>query len=297
MALTRFTPLRSYSVIAACGRDARSFLQGQVTNDLLAIDRHPGMLAACCNRQGRVFATMRLAADGDDVLLVLHTRLTQTLISLLSTYVLRADVRFEDRSDRIVVAGLIDALPDARWSQASAAAAGLAMMVASPNRILLAGSQSALDTALAAVARTGRDAWDRAVIADGEPVIEPETGGLWLPQMLNLDLLGAVSFSKGCYVGQETVARTHHLGRIKRRMMRYVGPAGVPLHAAQALFSGDVLAAQVVTSASDGSATQCLAVVELEHCSNLLGGKPGGSEFVPADLPYAIPSPASNGEG
>ena len=124
----------------------------------------------------------------------------------------------------------------------------------------------------------------------------PATAALWLPQMLNLDLIGGVSFSKGCYVGQEIVARAQHLGRLKRRTLRYVGPADAMLQPAQALFSGESLAAQVVVCARDESSTQCLAVVELRFCSDLLGAKPGGSEFVPADLPYAIPAPATNGD-
>ncbi len=296
MPLTQCTQLPSQSVVAITGRDARSFLQGQLSNDLLGLERHPGMLAAACNRQGRVLATMRLAADGDDVLLVLHRKLARTLIAQIAAYVLRSDVRFEDRSNRVCVAGLLDAEPDAHWSQAAAAAAGLAMMVASPRRILLAGSRQALDTALAAVARTTPEEWDRACIADGEPSIQPETAALWLPQMLNLDLISGVSFSKGCYVGQEIVARSQHIGRIKRRMLRYVGPPGAALQPAQALFSGETLAAQVVTTAHDGNATHCLAVVDLRFCSDLLGAKPGGSEFVPADLPYAIPAPATNGD-
>ncbi len=144
----------TYAVIAVTGRDARSFLQGQLSNDILGLERHPGMLAASCNRQGRVLATLRLAADGDDVLLVLHRKLAPTLVAQLSAFVLRADVRFEDRSRLFEVAGLLDAEPDAHWSQAAAAAAGLAMMVASPRRILLAGTRPALDAALAAIPRT-----------------------------------------------------------------------------------------------------------------------------------------------
>ncbi len=294
MPLTRCTPLPSHAVVAVTGGDARSFLQGQLSNDLLGIERHPGMLAASCNRQGRVLATMRLAADGGDVLLVLHRALAPTLIAQLSAFVLRADVRLEDRSARVSVAGLIDAEPDAHWSQAAAAAAGLSMMVASPRRILLAGTRSALDIALAAVPRTTPDDWERASIEDGEPSIMPATAALWLPQMLNLDLIGGVSFGKGCYVGQEIVARSQHLGRIKRRMLRYVGPPDAVMQPAQALFSGETLAAQVVTHARDDTATQCLAVVELRFCSDLLGSRPGGSEFVPADLPYAIPAPAAD---
>jgi len=293
---TRCTLLNTLAVVAVSGRDARSFLQGQLSNDILGLERHPGMLAASCNRQGRVLATLRLAADGDGALLVLQRALAHTLVAQLSTFVLRADVRFEDRSRQLEVVGLIDADPDARWSQAAAAAAGLAMLVASPRRILLAGSRAALDAALAAVPRTDPADWERACIADGEPWITPATAALWLPQMLNLDLLGGISFSKGCYVGQEIVARAQHLGRLKRRTLRYVGPPDAQLAPAQALFSGEALAAQVVASARDDAATQCLAVVELRYCSDLLGARPGGSEFVPADIPYAIPAPSADDE-
>jgi hypothetical protein len=296
MSNARCAPLPSQAVIAVTGRDARTFLQGQLSNDILGLERHPGMLAAACNRQGRVIATLRLAADGDDVLLVLHQKLAHTLVAQLSAFLLRADVRFEDRSRHVEVAGLIDAEPDARWSQAAAAAAGLAMLVASPRRILLAGKRAALDAALAAIPRTTPEDWERACIADGEPSIAPATAALWLPQMLNLDLIGGVSFSKGCYVGQEIVARAQHLGRLKRRTLRYVGPVDVALAPAQALFSGEALAAQVVAGSHDGTSTQCLAVVELRYCSDLLGARPGGSEFVPADLPYAIPAPAPDSE-
>ncbi|HEU5468077.1 MAG TPA: hypothetical protein VFU77_02135 [Steroidobacteraceae bacterium] len=293
MGKVRAARLSDLAVIAVSGRDARAFLQGQLSNDMLGLERHPGMLAAHCNRQGRVLATLRLAADGDGVILVLHRKLAHTLVAQLGAYVLRADVRFEDRSRAVEVAGLIDAQPDARWSQAAAAAAGLAMMVASPRRILLAGARSALDAAHAAIPRTSPEDWERVCVADGEPQVMPATAALWLPQMLNFDLIGGLSFSKGCYVGQEIVARAQHLGRLKRRTLRYVGPADVALQPAQALFSGEALAAQVVFAARDDSSTQCLAVVDLRHCSDLLGAKPGGSEFVPADLPYAIPAPTA----
>src|SRR5262245_22205843 len=296
MESTRCTPLPSHSVVAVTGRDARSFLQGQLSNDILGLDRHPGMLAASCNRQGRVLATMRLAADDDGVLLVLSAKLAHTLVSQLAAFVLRAEVRFEDRGRQLQVAGLIDAEPDARWSQSAAAAAGLAMLVASPRRILLVGERPTLDAALSALPRTAPDDWERVTIADGEPSIMPATAALWTPQMLNLDLIGGVSFSKGCYVGQEVVARAQHLGRLKRRTLRYVGPPDAVLAPAQALFSGETLAAQVVVAARDEAATHCLAVVELRHCSDLIGALPGGSEFVPAGLPYAIPAPAQSSD-
>jgi folate-binding protein YgfZ len=287
----RSTLLPSYGVVLVGGRDARAFLQGQLTSDLLGLERHPGMLAAACNRQGRVVAMMRLAAAGDGVLILLRRDIAPLLVAHLSQFVLRADVTIENHNDGHAVMGLLDAEPDARWSQAAAAASGLALLVCSARRLLLAGPRAALDNTVSALARTDPADWERVGIADGEPTVHPDASALWLPQMLNLDLLGAISFTKGCYLGQEIVARAQHLGRIKRRMLRYVAPPGAALHPGQPLFSGDERVAQVVTAAGDTAATHCLAVVELDHSAELLGLLPHGTEFVPAGLPYAIPPP------
>jgi folate-binding Fe-S cluster repair protein YgfZ len=111
--------------------------------------------------------------------------------------------------------------------------------------------------------------------------------------MLNLDLLSAVSFTKGCYIGQEIVARTQHLGRLKRRMLRYAGPGGASFSPGQPLYSVEARAGQVVAACDGPRGVELLAVTELRFCSDLLGARPGGSELVPADLPYAIPAPAT----
>jgi folate-binding Fe-S cluster repair protein YgfZ len=144
MGEARVTLLPSYGVLAVTGRDARSFLQGQLTNDLLGLDRHPGMLAAACNRQGRVIATMRVAAMDDAVLIVLRRALAPILITQLSQFVLRADVSITDASAGLHVMGLLDAEPDAAWSQSAVAASSLALLVCSPRRILLVGPRTAL---------------------------------------------------------------------------------------------------------------------------------------------------------
>lgn len=287
MAATRWTALPSMAAIAATGRDARAFLQGQLTNDLLPAERHPGMLAAACNRQGRVLATLRLAAQGEEVQMVLPRAMAPLLIAHLSRFVLRAAVDFADR--RHAVLGLMDAEP-ARLS--AAAAAGLTVLVASPSRTLIVGDQAAARSLLADLPSATAADWEQASIEDGEPMVYPETSGLWVPQMLNLDLLGAISFAKGCYLGQEIVARAQHLGRIKRRMLRYrAARAGAP-QPGQMLYAGAAPAAQVVR-ASDHEGAQCLAVAELADCGELLGTRPGGTEFVPAGLPYPIPAAAA----
>ncbi len=288
---SRCTLLPAFSVVEVSGRDARSFLQGQLTNDLLGLERHPGLLAAACNRDGRVLEILRLASRGDIVLIVIRRSLAAPLITRLSNFVLRAEVSIEDRSLALAVAGMMVAPAGGSWSQPEAAAAGVTVMVAGSQRLLLVGPPASLEWVLHDADRVSPDDWERACIKDGEPTVHPETAGNWIPQMLNLDLLSAVSFTKGCYVGQEIVARTQHLGRIKRRMLRYAGPAGAPFPPGLALYSGESRAAEVVTASDGPHGMELLAVTEMRFCSELLGARPGGSELVPADLPYSIPAP------
>ncbi len=289
MTTTLRCPLPQLGAVLAAGPDARAFLQGQLTNDLLALDRHPGLLAAACSPQGRVLELLRLAATPAGVLLLLPRSLIPALQERLSKYVLRADLRLDDASDRIALAGLLDAPPDPSWTPAAAAAAGVAMLVASSRRILLAGAPDALDAALARIPAGEAGDWEHACIEDGEPQLGPDTTGRWLPQMLNLDLLGGLSFSKGCYTGQEVVARTQNLGRLKRRMLRYEGPAGVIVGPGQPLYAGAETAGEVVAAASGPAGLQLLAVVQLARGADLLGLDPGGRELRPAPLPYTIP--------
>jgi folate-binding protein YgfZ len=296
MPQTHCSLLPAYSVVAVSGRDGRSFLQGQLTNDLLGIERHPGLLAAACNREGRVLEILRLASHGGTVLIVVRHSLAAALIERLRKHVLRAEVSIEDRSHALAVAGVLGALPGGAWSQADTAAAGVTVMVGGPRRLLLLGPPASLEWVLHDAHRVSPGEWERACIEDGEPTIYPETAGIWIPQMLNLDLLAAVSFTKGCYVGQELVARTQHLGRLKRRMLRYAGPAGTSFLPGQALYGGDSHAAQVVAACDGPGGTALLAVTELRCCGDLLGARPGGSELVPADLPYSIPAPATTVE-
>lgn len=289
MPRSRCTLLPALSVVAVSGRDARTFLQGQLTNDLLGLERHPGLMAAACDREGRVLEILRLAAQGDTVLAVLRGALAAPMIARLAKHVLRAQVTFQDRSDALAVAGVLDAAPAESWSQ-DAVAVGVARMVAGPRRMLLVGPAPSLDWLMREMGRASVADWERACIEEGEPTIHPETTGEWTPQMLNLDLLSGISFTKGCYVGQEIIARTQHLGRIKRRMLRYAGPAGALFEPGQALYSGETQAAQIVAACDGPQDVELLAVTELRFSSDLLGAEPGGRELVPAGLPYVIPA-------
>jgi folate-binding protein YgfZ len=151
------------------GPDARTFLQGQLTNDLRLLTPDNPLLAAYCTPQGRVISVLQLTEDADGILAHLPASLVDTTIAKLRKYVLRAKV-------------------------AMASAAG--------------GPPETNDSRL-------RD------IEAGRPQVYPETSETFVAQMLNLDLLDGISFNKGCYTGQEIVARAHFRGQVKRRMQRF----------------------------------------------------------------------------
>ena len=160
-------------------------------------------------------------------------------------------------------------------------------------RALLVGPTADLATVGSTLPRSPAGAWETLAVKLGEPEVYPATSESWIPQMLNLDLLGAVSFRKGCYPGQEIVARTQHLGRIKRRLFRYhvTGPA-VPAPGT-ALLSGQARVGEVVRVAGVEGRAELLAVVALESRGLGLVAEDGGATCTPEPLPYAVPEAAA----
>ena len=226
--------LGSLAVLRASGADALAFLQGQLTVDVDEVGPAASRLAAWCSPKGRVLAMFRLFADpaGDGYLLVCERWFVAKLLARLRMFILRADARVDDVSGEIGVAGIAGtcALPDraAAWARAAdvddAATfeeTAIARVPGRHRRFIVAGPHVSIASVAAPrddrVRRTGDGAWRLADICAGVTPIGEDTSDTFLPQMLNLDRLRAVSFEKGCYVGQEIVARTQHLGRIKRR--------------------------------------------------------------------------------
>lgn len=226
-------PLESLGALRVRGRDVASFLQGQLSNDLTQLDAECSLLAGYHNPQGRVLALMRLfePAPGE-VLALLPRELIVPVESRLRTFILRSKVELADESPAWRIEGLIgDAsappfaarLPEkvgavARLGQSFALRIGGAharWLLVSP----VAGSAS--EPALAHCAPATAQLWQRVSIACGEPQVYAATSGEFVAQMLNLDVLGAIAFDKGCYTGQEVIARAHYRGRVKRRLQRF----------------------------------------------------------------------------
>jgi hypothetical protein len=283
-----FDDLPGLGVIRLAGPDAWPFLQGQVTADLSRLDPHVSSLAAWCTPQGRVIALMRVAQEAEGLLAVLPRELCKSVAERLGRYVLRARVKVTDASGELAVAGLCGT--GAGFVESSP---GLSSLRLPAGRECLVGSPERIAKAVAGLRRGSAGAWDSACVAQGEPEVYVATSEAWVPQMLNLDLLGAVGYRKGCYPGQEIVARTQNLGRIKRRLFRYHVAGPLLPGPGAALRLGITRVGEVVRSASTAGVNELLAVVNLEAAGLGLTDETGTVTCSPEPLPYAVPEAES----
>ena len=258
--LSRAEGLRQrFRTLHVAGRDAASFLQGQLTQDVTRVVAGQLRLAALLTPQGRVLATPWLGLREESILLLLPAPLAAPARDALQRYVLRAKVAI---SLAELDAGLTALLAET-----------FAARCPEPP-----GVDADADTS-----------WTLALIAAGHPEIGMATSGEWIPQMLNLDLLDAISMTKGCYTGQEIVARTQNLGRIKRRMFRYAAAGAAPPEPKAALYAGGHKVGEVVLAAPTATGSELLAVVNLDAREAPLA-LADGTTCRPAPLPYAVPA-------
>lgn len=274
------TPLPELRLITVAGADAQAFLQGQVTQDTAQASAASTCLAGWAEPRGRLLWVghlVRLAGNGAEPFgLFVPASLAEDLARHLRRYVLRAKVAIAIQDGPIagVNAG---AEPVPGCSDFP--------LAGDPDRALRIGGPV---TAVADDAKAA--AWELADIRAGLPVIGPATSGEFIPQMVNLDLLAGVSFTKGCYPGQEIVARTRYLGRVKRRMFRFsaAGPAPAP---GSAVYGPRGTAGQVVRAAPvPAGGTELLAVIVLDDLAGPLSLDAAGQAGLrQLPLPYAVP--------
>jgi len=258
------TSLDDLSTLSIRGADAVAFLQGQLSRDIATLGSQGALFAGLHNPQGRCLALLRVLHLGaDHVLLVLPSELAEAVRQQLSRYVLRAKVKVEDVADAWRVYGITG--PDA--AAAASTRLHMAMDARQTRQLILAPRSEPLPEG----DHVGRDAWRLDDIADGIPEIGKATTGLWVAQMLNLDLLGAISFDKGCYTGQEVIARAHYRGQVKRRMQRFFTESQLPLTPGERVTLSDGRHGQIVVAAlrpDDGQ--EFLAVVPLAAQSPII---------------------------
>jgi len=263
------------------GKDATRFLHAQFTNDLERLPVGDWQYSGYCTPKGRLLAFMTILRQGDsEYRLIVDRSVIDTFLPRLRMFVLRDDVTIEPDEGHIV--GVMGT------GNASSMPAGLARIALDDQRALIIGTAEAGEP-------DGADDWILRDIEAGIPTITAATQEAFVPQMVNLDLIGAVNFKKGCYPGQEVVARVHYLGRTKQRMFLLNTSGNIDLKPGDKIDrAGDPgnAAGTVVNSATDGSATRVLAVLQtrvVQEKEPLQCGDTEGIGLSVEDLPYAIP--------
>jgi folate-binding protein YgfZ len=293
------------------GPDANAFLQGQVSNDTRRLENGEPLLAAYSTAQGRVIALLHLLPHSSGIIALLPREIVVPTLEQLRKFVLRAKVRIEDLSEQYAVLGRRDAaaaraagvpLPTASNPYVELDGIGVGRVIGDPNRQWVIGPGSALAERGLAGNGLGNDAVDAAVdgreaerhwrlsdIRAGLPQVYAATRGLFVAQMLNLDLIDGISFTKGCYTGQEIIARTQHLGRIKRRMFRLRLPPGA-WEIGQVLRIPDGRTGRLTELAPDGEQFEALAVLNVDSGSADTETTPGDAvAAIELPLPYSPP--------
>jgi folate-binding protein YgfZ len=234
--------LNRYGLLSVSGADARAFLHAQLTNDIAKLPPERAALAGWCTAKGRLLATMLVIPSPEGFLLQLARDLAPTVAKRLSMFILRSKVKIADESDAWAQYGFWDAdeaVTGVVW-------AGDAVTVGvGERRFLKIGKGISQDC------KAGEDAWTLQEIRAGRPWISAATQDQFVPQMVNLEAIGGVDFQKGCYPGQEIVARAQYRGQVKRRMARVHLPPGVEVKPGEE-FDGGVIV--------DSAAGEALAV-------------------------------------
>ena len=292
-------PLTLVGFIRVDGTDAEDFLHGQLSQDLRALAPNSAPLAAWLSAAGRVRALFRVLRMDEGWLLVTDRDLVASVTADLQKYVLRADVSLRDAGDRWQAAALLgdsDRWLEQRQIELGADAGqrvvvdGLSWLRLGPRLVHAIGPASSIDAIAVELPRGTSDDVSLAEISLGLPRLTPELQDRFIPQMLNLDLLGALDENKGCYPGQEIIARTQNLGAVKRRMLRFsadltrIPEAGTVIRDAAGTVVGDVIRSSEATESRE-----ILAVTRLDSLDGKLASEAEPNVALRREpLPYEV---------
>jgi folate-binding protein YgfZ len=226
--------LNRYGLLSVTGADAREFLHAQLTSDIQNLAPERAALAGWCSAKGRLLATFLVIPSPQGYLLQLARDLAPAVAKRLSMFVLRSKVKIADESDAWAQFGIWNTEQDLariEWKDQ------VASVPVGEKRVLR------LEPAASASLTCGTDeeTWYLQEIRAGRPLITAATQDQFVPQMVNLETLGGVDFRKGCYPGQEIVARLQYRGQVKRRMVRLPAPQGTRLQPGQEYNGGTVV--------------------------------------------------------
>jgi folate-binding protein YgfZ len=264
------TPLTDLAILRVSGADAAAFLQAQLSSDVRALVAGAAQMSSWNTPAGKTLATPRLLRSGpEEIFLVLPGELSADVAEGLGRFVLRSRVTIDQPAGLRVFGTTGTGLPERTVVHGALDdGTGRALLVAPA------------DTPVSGDPGPGVRAWREADVRSARPQVYPATSGRFVAQMLNLDLVGGISFEKGCYPGQEVIARARYLGRVKRRMALFGGSGATPPAPGGALAGLPNTAVVDACESADG--WLALAVAPL-------AGVPLSEGVKALALPYAIP--------
>jgi folate-binding protein YgfZ len=304
--------------VARCsGAQSSDFLQNQLTCDLQAIEKDQWTMGAYCTPKGRVLSILRVVPDGADYLLIGEISLLTNMLDRLRIYVMRADVTFTFENDTTVLGlsgmgfdspiGPVPALSNLPERSLHGLLPGYVLRERGDPAygLILVPTDTAIrlweDTS-ADVMRCDTDQWTLLEIRAGNPRVTDKTSERFIPQTLNLDLISAVSFNKGCYPGQEIVARVRYRSRPKHRMIRVGVSHRVAVQVGDPVFLpnkeqrvGEVIAQAPTMGHTQGEMLISMAVAALDAPHYHLGNET--NPLTRLSLPYELTDAESTKPG
>lgn len=286
--------LPDWGVIRATGDDAADFLHGQLTADIKSLADGQARLAGFCSAKGRLTASFVVWRSGADLLLACSADLLAPTLKRLSMFVLRAKCKLSDATADLPVFGLVGAVVPTQAPWTVQAAEGAQVVYLPPALGLMRALWVGAGALPATTPELAADVWAYLEAASGVARITAATVDQFVPQMVNFEVVGGVNFKKGCYPGQEVVARSQYRGTLKRRA--FLVEASGPCAPGQEVFHSldpEQPAGMVVLAASLASGAH-LALVELKlaavESGSLSVGQAGGNGLRLQRLPYDIPT-------
>ena len=304
--------LSPLGIIRVSGEDAGDFLQGQFSNDVKLVDEQTAQLSSYCNPKGRILASFWLYREGDAFYMLLPAETVAATLKRLRMFVLMSKVSLEDVSETSACLGLAGEGAAAGLEQQLGSAPVTAGQSCHHNgltairlpgerpRYLVIGPINRLQSLWQALVQdltpVGYQAWQLLDIETGLPSVYAANVEAFVPQMLNLHAIDGVSFKKGCYPGQEIVARMHYLGKLKRRMYRaHIDSDSLPGIGDEVVTpdsqGGQGTGRIVMASPAPQGGYEVLAVIQVSsaeqgdvHLQSIEGPR---LDFI--DLPYEVP--------